>query len=85
MVGATIALVDERAPVKAVHAVKSKERRAGPISLLYEKGEVLHCRVMPELEDQMRAFAAQLFGQATAQPFAGADDPIGFSVKTAHA
>ncbi|MEO1611495.1 MAG: ATP-binding protein, partial [Pseudomonadota bacterium] len=59
MVGTTIELVDDAALVKLVYASKSKERRAGPISLLYEKGDVSHCRVMPELEDQMRAFGTE--------------------------
>lgn len=61
MVGEIIAMVDKSAPVKGVYASKSKERRAGQISMLYEKGDVRHCRVMPELEDQMRGFGAEGF------------------------
>lgn len=57
MVGATIALVDKAVPYRGVHATKSKERRAAPVSMLYEQRRVRHARLMPELEDQMRTFA----------------------------
>ncbi len=56
MVREVIGSVDASVPVKAVHATKSKRRRAEPVALLYEQGRVHHCGVFPELEDELADF-----------------------------
>jgi len=53
MVGSTIATVDPRVPLQAVHASRGKRVRAEPIAALYEQGRVHHVGAFPELEDQL--------------------------------
>jgi phage terminase large subunit-like protein len=53
MVEYTIQTVDRGVPVKMVHASRSKQARAEPISALYEKGFVHHVGYFPYLEDQL--------------------------------
>ena len=40
-------------PVKAVHASVGKARRAEPVALAYERGEVVHAGAFASLEDQL--------------------------------
>jgi phage terminase large subunit-like protein len=53
MVAATLAQADTRLPVRAVHASVGKARRAEPVAVAYERGEVVHAGVFAELEDQL--------------------------------
>jgi phage terminase large subunit-like protein len=53
MVEHTIHTVDDTIPVKSVHATRGKERRAEPISALYQQGRGHHIGVLAKLEDQM--------------------------------
>lgn len=53
MVRSTIRTVNETVPVKLVHASRGKYARAEPVSSLYERGKVYHCRDLHELEQQM--------------------------------
>jgi len=53
MVAHTIATVDGRIPLRAVHASRGKHTRAEPIAALYEQGKVHHVGFFPEMEDQM--------------------------------
>jgi phage terminase large subunit-like protein len=46
--------------IKEVSASQGKAMRAEPISLLYEKGRVLHRRGLDQLEAEMMAFLASL-------------------------
>lgn len=46
------------ASYRPVRATRGKTLRAEPVSALYERGLVSHVGVLPELEDQMRAFGA---------------------------
>ena len=41
------------APIKMIHASRAKVARAEPISMLYERGQVLHYKYFEELEKQM--------------------------------
>ena len=43
MVRSVLAQADCAAPVKLVHASRSKAARAEPVALLYEQGRVIHC------------------------------------------
>src|SRR6516225_5961946 len=45
--------------VKEVSASRGKAMRAEPISLLYEKGRVLHRRGLDQLEAEMMAFSRE--------------------------
>jgi phage terminase large subunit-like protein len=49
----TIATVDQRVPVRLVHASRGKAVRAEPVAALYEQGRVHHLRVFGALEEQM--------------------------------
>lgn len=40
-------------PVVPVHASVGKARRAEPVAIAYERGEVVHAGVFAELEDQL--------------------------------
>ena len=40
-------------PYKGIHASRSKQARAEPISALYEQHKVFHVKPFPELEDQL--------------------------------
>jgi phage terminase large subunit-like protein len=53
MVGYVIYSIDDSVAYKAVHASRSKQARAEPVSALYEQGRVHHLGTFPELEDQM--------------------------------
>lgn len=57
MVRSTIKAVDRTAPVDLVRASRGKVVRAEPVSALYEDGQVRHCGVFPELEEQLCQFA----------------------------
>lgn len=53
MVAATLAQADTRLPVRAVHASVGKARRAEPVALAYERGQVVHAGAFADLEDQL--------------------------------
>ena len=53
MVRSNFKTVDETIPIKLVHASRGKFARAEPVSSLYERGRVKHCRGLDDLEDQM--------------------------------
>lgn len=53
MVEHTIHTVDDTIPVKSVHATRGKERRAEPISSVFQQGRGHHVGMLPKLEDQM--------------------------------
>jgi phage terminase large subunit-like protein len=55
MVRSVLAQADCAAPVKMVHASRSKAARAEPVALLYEQGRVVHCGDFPALEEEMLA------------------------------
>jgi predicted phage terminase large subunit-like protein len=49
----TITTVRPNAPVRIVHASRSKQARAEPIAALFEQGKVSFCGPFPELTDQL--------------------------------
>ncbi|MGN6690293.1 MAG: ATP-binding protein, partial [Sphingopyxis sp.] len=53
MVEATLRQADVTLPVVPVHASVGKARRAEPVALAYERGQVVHAGVFGELEDQL--------------------------------
>jgi phage terminase large subunit-like protein len=53
MVAAMLAHADARLPVRAVHASVGKARRAEPVALAYERGQVVHAGAFEDLEDQL--------------------------------
>jgi phage terminase large subunit-like protein len=53
MVRHTLESVRKNIPISIVHASRSKQARAEPISALYEQHRVYHVQPFPELEDQM--------------------------------
>lgn len=53
MVRHTIESVRKNIPISIVHASRSKQARAEPISALYEQNRVFHVKPFPEMEDQM--------------------------------
>jgi phage terminase large subunit-like protein len=53
MVVQTIRSVDQRVPVKIVHASRGKQVRAEPIVSFYEQHRVHHVGTLTELEDQL--------------------------------
>lgn len=53
MVESVLRAADKALPVKLVHASRGKVARAEPIATLYTTGRVRHCRVFPQLEDQL--------------------------------
>ena len=53
MVMSTLVQADALLPVRAVHASVGKARRAEPVALAYERGQVVHAGVFAELEDQL--------------------------------
>ena len=57
MVEATIRAVDAAASFRSVVASRGKQRRAEPVSALYEKGVVSHVGAHPALEDEMCSYA----------------------------
>lgn len=56
MVKIIIAQVDERVPVRGVHATRGKWLRAEPVAALYAQGRVVHRPGLTALEDQMCSF-----------------------------
>ena len=56
MVESTLRVLDAEIPFRAVHASRGKLARAEPIATKYERNEVHHVGVFPQLEDQMCAF-----------------------------
>ena len=54
----TIHSVDRNVPVTEVVASRGKAVRAEPIAALYEKGQVHHVGVLPDLEDQLINFTS---------------------------
>ena len=56
MVGYVIQSIDPTVAFTAVHASRSKQARAEPVSALYERGLVHHVGAFPELEDQLCEF-----------------------------
>jgi phage terminase large subunit-like protein len=53
MVASTLRTVDQRVPIRKVHASRGKRTRAEPIAALYEQGRVHHVGFLPELEEQL--------------------------------
>lgn len=53
MVAGTLAQADLALPVVPVHASVGKARRAEPVALAYERGQVVHAGVFAALEDQL--------------------------------
>jgi phage terminase large subunit-like protein len=53
MVRHTLHTVDETVPIRLVHASRGKFARAEPVSALYERDKVKHCRGLDLLEDQL--------------------------------
>ena len=59
MVRAVLAQAECPAPVKLVHAGRSKAARAAPVAALYEQGRVTHCGSFTALEEELMALAAR--------------------------
>ncbi|HYF52832.1 MAG TPA: terminase family protein [Salinarimonas sp.] len=57
MVTAVLRQVDPSVPVVAVRATRGKYLRAEPVAVLYDGGRVRHVGALPDLEDEMCAFA----------------------------
>ncbi|HEV7312847.1 DNA-packaging protein [Sphingopyxis sp.] len=53
MVEGTLRQADCTLPVVPVHASVGKARRAEPVAIAYERGDVVHAGVFAELEDQL--------------------------------
>lgn len=53
MVAATLAAADCALPVRLVHAVRGKARRAEPVATAYERGQVVHAGSFAALEDEL--------------------------------
>lgn len=53
MVAATLRQADCTLPVVPVHASVGKARRAEPVAIAYERGDVVHAGVFAALEDQL--------------------------------
>lgn len=53
MVAATLRQADCTLPVVPVHASVGKARRAEPVAIAYERGQVVHAGVFAALEDQL--------------------------------
>lgn len=53
MVEATLRQAELSLPVVPVHASVGKARRAEPVAIAYERGDVVHAGVFAELEDQL--------------------------------
>jgi phage terminase large subunit-like protein len=56
MVETTIHTVDERVPVRKIHAKRGKYTRAEPVSALYEQNRAHHAGIFPELEDEQCSY-----------------------------
>ncbi len=66
MVREMLKIAGMTAPVRLVHATRSKRARAEPVSALYEQGRVHHCGVFADLEAEMTSFGAE--GASSASP-----------------
>lgn len=53
MVAATLRQADCTLPVAPVHASVGKARRAEPVAIAYERGQVVHAGTFADLEDQL--------------------------------
>lgn len=53
MVAHTIRTIDRNAPVKLVHAKRSKQARAEPVAALYEQGRITHTDNFEALEGEL--------------------------------
>lgn len=58
MVRHVLALAEESAPIRLVHARVGKRGRASPVQALYAQGRVRHAGVFTALEDEMCSFGA---------------------------
>jgi phage terminase large subunit-like protein len=47
------------APIRLVHASRSKRARAEPVATLYEQGRVVHCGDFPELAEELMGLGAE--------------------------
>jgi phage terminase large subunit-like protein len=47
------------APIRLVHASRSKRARAEPVAALYEQGQVVHCGEFPELAEELMALGSE--------------------------
>ncbi len=47
------------APIRLVHASRSKRARAEPVAALYEQGRVVHCGEFPELAEELMALGSE--------------------------
>ena len=56
MVTAVLAQADIALPVRTVHASVGKARRAEPVALAYERGQVVHAGMFAGLEDELCGF-----------------------------
>lgn len=56
MVLGTLHAAEVTLPVVAVHASVGKARRAEPVAIAYERGQVVHAGVFADLEDQLCGF-----------------------------
>ncbi len=56
MVRSVLAAAGCPAPIRSVHASRSKRARAAPVAALYEQGRVVHTAAFPALEEEMMAF-----------------------------
>jgi phage terminase large subunit-like protein len=56
MVENTIRTIRRNAPVRIVTASRGKIQRAEPVAAVYEKNQISHVGVFPEMEDQMLSF-----------------------------
>jgi predicted phage terminase large subunit-like protein len=63
LITSTIAKVDRgrNVPVRNKPATRNKVARAGPVSILYQRGEVTHAQSFVELEQQMVEFDAPTY------------------------
>ncbi len=59
MVRAVLSQAGVPAPVKLVHAARSKAARAAPVAALYEQGRVTHCGAFPALEEELMGLGAE--------------------------
>jgi phage terminase large subunit-like protein len=53
LVMTNIRTIDPNLPISIVHASRSKQARAEPVAALYEQKRITHCKVFPELDDQL--------------------------------
>jgi phage terminase large subunit-like protein len=60
MVKIVLAQVDDRVPVRAVHASRGKWLRAEPVAARYAQGRVTHRPGLTALEDQMCSFGGEV-------------------------